>query len=384
MEKVARFVVKHKKKMVVFMGVLVVVALVMMPFVTTNYDLSKYLPSDLRTKQSLQIMEDEFGLSGSAQVVVTGVSLPQAAKIAEQIENIDGVESVLWLDDITDINQPLEYIGDDVAGSFYTENSAQFSVLFEESDYSFSTGDAIEQIEQLLGDEAAMAGPAINAKGLRESVGDEMVIIILIAVPLALLILILATRSWIEPLIYVVVIGVSVAINMGTNLILGEISYFTQMCTAILQFAISMDYSIFLLHRYEEERSRGLEPRDAMVNAIKSSFAALTSSCLTTVAGLVAIMFMRYTIGFDLGFVLAKGIVISLACVLFFMPAIVLLLTKLIDKTRHGKFMPSLGNVGKLGVKLRFILPFLFVIVIVPSFIAQNNNEFLYVKEVKS
>ncbi len=378
MERLSEFIVRRRKAILVVAIILLLVTTVMIPFVNVNYDLSKYLPGDLKTKQSLQVMEDEFGLGGSVQVAVKNLSITEAAELETQIEQIDGVDSVLWLSDVADIKMPISYIGADTVEAFYKDNTAQFSVLFEENDYSLRTGAAVAEIEKLVGDDGLFAGPAVNAKGMRESTGQDIVTIILFCAPLAFLILFLTTRSYIEPVIYIVLIGLSVAINMGTNLMLGEVSYFTQMCTAVLQFAISMDYSIFLLHRYEEERSGGLSPTEAMVTAVKSSFKALASSCLTTVAGLVAIMFMRYTIGFDLGFVLAKGILISLFCVLFFMPAIVLSMTKLIDKTRHGKFLPSFKGVGKIAVKLRFILPILFIVLIVPSFMAQNNNDFLY------
>lgn len=213
----------------------------------------------------------------------------------------------------------------------------------------------------------------------RTLTSSEVFKITLIAIPIILFILILFTSSWIEPFLFLIVVGVSVLVNMGTNAFLtGGISFLTNSTASLLQLAISMDYAIFLLHQYTKEREKGLEKKEAMKEAMSKSFLSIGASMLTTVAGFVALMFMRYTFGLDLGIVMVKGIVISLLTTFTLMPALILLFDKLIIKTKHRLLLPKLGGVSKFIVKSRYIIPALMLLIAVPAFMAQNNNKFKY------
>ena len=202
--------------------------------------------------------------------------------------------------------------------------------------------------------------------------------IFLIVIPLCLLILLLASESWIEPLIYLSVIGVSIALNMGTNIFFGSISNITHSMASVLQLAISMDYSLFLLHRYKEERSGGEEVGEAIVNATHKTVSSISASALTTIAGFLSLLFMSYRLGADIGLVLAKGIVLSFVCVIILLPIAIYLLHGLIEKTAHKSFIPSFGKLGRAVIKMRFLLIPLLILVMVPAFLAQKNNAFIY------
>jgi len=222
-----------------------------------------------------------------------------------------------------------------------------------------------------------MRGPAIDAFRTRQTAASEIFVITLFVAPIFLLILLLSTSSWIEPLLFVMTIGVSILINMGTNIFLGQISYITQASSGLLQFAVTMDYSIFLLHRFGEQRAKGIETKQAMVDALKQSFSAISASSMTTVAGFVALMFMRYGIGFDLGAALAKGVVLSYISVITLLPAFIILFEKLIERTHHRSFMPDLRRAATGIIKLKFIMPIVLILLPV-AFLAQDANNFLY------
>lgn len=378
MKKLSDFLVGHRMPIIITFCVLLLVSIWLSTKVEVNYDMSRYLPDDMNTSRALEIVEEEFGLSGSARLMVKNVTQDEAAALKPQLAAVEGVKSVSWMDDFA----PLAQLGgidlETLEDSFYKDNCALFTIQFTEDNYSSLTADAIDELLSIGGEEAYASGPAMNAKFMREGSSSDVLRIILICIPIILLILVLTMTSWFEPILLIVTIGVSVVINMGTNAFMTNISFITQMCMAVLQFAITMDYSIFLLHRFSEERGAGLEPVDAMKKALSKSASTLLASCLTTVAGFVSIMFMRYRIGFDVGFVLAKGVIISLICVIALLPALILLTEKVLDKGRHKPFIPPLTRFGKLTVKLRFVILPIFILLLIPAIYGQQNANFLY------
>lgn len=378
MERLAETIVKKRKLIFWIFMVLTAVSAFFIPEVQVNYNLAKYLPSDMKTSQALDIMEKEFSLSGSARVMVEGVSVPEAMEIKRRIEDVEGVRKAIWLDDVADIAMPLEYLDRKTVESYYKDGAALFLVEFEEDDYSLSTGKAIADIQVLIGDRGAVGGSAVTTKYMRESTISEVVSAAVTATPVIFIILILTSASWFEPVIYIFVMGVSVVINMGTNIVFESISFITQASSALLQFAISMDYAIFLLHRFREEKERGLVNHEAMKKAITSSFASVGASCLTTVAGFVALMFMRYGIGLDMGMVLAKGVLISLLTVILLLPGVTLFADRLLERTQHRIFLPSLEKFGHGIVRYGAFLLVLLSLAIVPAYLAQSANSFLY------
>lgn len=373
------WVIRRKRPLIILFSLAAVVCGFLMLGVGQNYDMSKYLPGDSDSKKGIEILESEYSYNGTAVLMLEGKSIAEVLKIKEQIKDIGGVKRVVWLDDVADIKQPIEFIDEEIKDEYITENSALLRIIFSGSDYTQSTRDAIDGIRELLGGDAAISGNAIDAKIMVSSISGNIMTGIIIALAIVLIILLVTTNSFIEVLLFLITIGVAILLNMGTNFIFGEISYMTFACAAILQLAVSMDYSIFLLHRYEFERQTESDPAKAMAKAARSSLSSILSSGMTTIVGFIALIFMSYTIGADMGLVLAKGIVFSLLCVMILLPALTVGFTKAIDKTKHRRLLPNMKKVQHLlDGKAKYAVIALLIIVSVICFMAQNNNTYLY------
>ncbi len=378
MENLLKGLLKYRVFVMAVFILLVGVSLFMMQGIVVNYDLVAYLPEDAMTKRAIIVMEDAFDYPGMADVMLENVTILEAKKAKEIILSIPGIKNAIWLDDIMDITLPESFIPQRVMNNYYMDNAALFRVEFSEGNYAIQTGRALEQIRAVFGDAISISGPAENSRFMREVLAKEIFMIFLVVFPLCVIILMFASHSWVEPFIYLLVIGISVAINMGTNVIFPSISFLTKSIAALLQFAISMDYSLFLSHRYIEERGKGIEVIPAIIGATRQSLSSIASSALTTIAGFLALIFMQYTIGKDLGLVLAKGIVISFVCVIVLMPVLLMTFHKTIDKTRHKSLIPPFNKLGAFIVKQRYIVIIIAILVIIPSFLAQRSNHFLY------
>lgn len=344
-------------------------------FVEVNYDINDYLPSDSRSTVSIDVMNKEFdGGIPNARVMIKDVTVAEALEYKDKISDINGVSGVTWLDDSVDITQPLEVMESDVVETYYKDNTALFSVTIEEEHIL----DAVSNIRDIIGNDNAMEGSAVSTAVATESTVSEIYKIAIIAVIFVIAVLILNTLSWAEPVIILLGLGIAILINMGSNVIFGEISFVSNAAGAILQLAVSLDYYVFLLHRFEESRKDFSNPRDAMVDALCKSTSSILSSGLTTVIGFAALCLMRFRIGPDLGMVLAKGVAISLISVFVFMPNFILLVYKIIDKTRHRPFVPKFERFGRFVSKVMIPFVCVFVVVIVPSFLASNSNDYYY------
>ncbi len=381
MKKLAELIVKHRLLVIIIFACMLLISLVMMMFVNTNYDLTSYLPDDTPSMLAIELIGSEFGYPGTAELMVRDISLPDALALKEKILTLDGVKAVTWLDDVADPQKPLSAQDAELVGSYYRDGAARFQLEFWENGYSRHTSDAIAEIRALAGDaagETAMTGDAVSAGNLLRATSSEILMIAGIAMIIVIGILLLATTSWIEPFLFLLCIGVAIGINMGTDLIFGSVSYITKSCEALLQLAVSMDYSLILFHRFREERARSGNAEEAMEIAVSKSATAIGASCLTTVAGFAALMFMRYGIGPDLGRVLLKGIVISLVSVLFLLPSLSLLVLKWIDKTSHRQHMPRLAGAEKRILRWRYVLAPALIVIAIPMFLASQNNRFMY------
>jgi len=377
MERLATIIVTQRKPLTLFFALATLIAVVLAPTVIINYDQTTYLPQDMPTRHAMNIMAQEFGLHGSAEVIASGLDLATARQLKREISAVEGVHGTVWLDDVVDIYTPLEMLPPETVREFYVDGNARFHVTFLTGDHDLATGHAVLMLRQLHGGSVLVRGPAAEALNLRGTTTNEISTIVAFVLPIFLLILFLATSSWFEPLLFIFTIGISILLNMGTNAFLGSISFITFATAGLLQFAVSMDYSIFLLHRFNEERSKGLEIEPAMIAALRHSFASILASSLTTIAGFVALMFMRYSLGYDLGLVLAKGVALSLLAVLTLLPALVIFAAPILERTRHRPFLPSLGGVARGIVGMRWIVP--VVLLVLPiAFMAQGANHFLY------
>ncbi len=375
MKKFYRHIVNHQKLIISIFMILFVICAISKQFVSVNYDMNDYLPPDSASTVALDVMENEYeGGIPNARVMISDVSIPEALKYKQKLENVNGVSSVTWLDDVASVTVPLSTLDSDAVETYYKDNNALFSITIEED----KRIDAVNEIRQIIGEDNAMSGSAVTTALATTSTVNEITTIALIAVAFVLIVLILTTTSFAEPFLVLAGLGVAIVINSGSNLIFGEISFVTNSAGNILQLAVSLDYSVFLLHRFSECREKTEDTKDAMVDALTMSTSSILSSGLTTVIGFLALCLMQFQIGPNLGLALAKGVAISLITVFIFMPALILGTYKFIDKTKHKSFMPSFKGFGRFVSHIMVPMAIIFAIVIVPSYLASNANSFYY------
>ncbi len=374
-----KWVIRHKVVVSVVFVCAAVVSGILIPGIGQNYDMSKYLPENSQSKAGIDILKNEFSYNGSASLMLENKSIVEVLNTKKRIETVSGVERVIWMDDIADIKQPVELMDENIRSNYMAGDDSLLQIVFTENDYSKTTHAAIEGIKTLLGNDILISGSAIDAYINVNSINGNIVTGILIALVIVIAILLLTTNSVMKVLLFLFSIGIAIMLNMGTNIIFGEISYMTFACAAILQLAVSMDYSIFLLHRFSYERQTESDPARAMAQAVKASFSSIMSSGLTTVVGFIALVFMSYTIGLDMGLVLAKGIVFSLITVLVLLPALAVMFVKAIDKTKHRALLPSLKKVQHLlSGKVKYAVLGLLMILAAVGFLAQSRNTYMY------
>lgn len=378
MRKLTEWLLRHRTATVVVFALLTAGSLLLYPLVQVNYDLSEYLPQDSMTKRAMEEMEESFGYDAVLRVMVEDVTLSESLDIKETLSQMEGVASVLWLDDVADIRQPLETLDAGTVEQYYRDGAALYQVTLTGGDYDTASGDTIDAIRALGIDGLSVAGNAEEARNTRILLDSEMLQIFAVVVPFCLLILFLASKSWVEPLLYLAVLFVAIFINLGTNVCFSSVSFITQAMAAVLQLAISLDYSLFLFHRYLEERDAGKDAREAVLAAVQGSLNSILASALTTIAGFLAMVLMQYSIGRDIGFVLAKGITLSFLSVILLMPVLIYLLRNVIDKTRHKPWMPSFAKLGRGAMKIRWVLVVVLVVLIVPTYLGQQQNVYLY------
>lgn len=407
MRKFYNWIVNNPKKIIVVFIVTALICAILQNFVGVNYEMTDYLPEDSPSTAAVEIMEEEFeGGIPNARVMVKNVSIAEALEYKEKIKNIDGVTAVTWLDDAVDVYQPLETMDKETVETYYKDNAALFSVTMDES----KLVETVDAIRNVIGEDNAMAGNGVSTAVATTSTVKEINIIVIFAILVVIIVLILTTSSWIDPVVIMLGLGVAIMINNGTNLIFGTISFITNAAGAILQLAVSLDYSVFLMHRFDECLKKEPDPKQAMVNALCRSTPSILSSGLTTVIGFLALVFMRFGIGPDLGLALAKGIAISLITVFVFMPALILKTYPLMEKTRHKKRSgrkgasrktnsPVRGRTdvssarrsdaneenrttanpfGRFVTKIMIPMVCVFLAAIIPSYLASNQNSFWY------
>lgn len=375
MKKFYTGIVNRRKLILILFAVALLFSLLCSQLVSVNYDMTDYLPENTKSTVSIDIMNEEFdGGIPNARVMIKDVTIPEALEYKDKLKTIEGVSGVTWMDDAMDITVPLSTLDSDAAETYYKDNNALFTVTIEE-EYRIT---ATEDIRSLIGEKNAVTGSAISTADATTNTVSEILKITVIAVAFVLLVLLLTTTSWIEPIVVLVGLGVAIMLNNGSNLIFGEISFVTNAAGSVLQLAVSLDYSVFLLHRFEECRKGNANAQSAMVDALCKSTSSILSSGLTTVIGFTALILMQFRLGADLGLALAKGVAISLITVFVFMPALILCTYKWLDKTKHRSFMPSFKGFGKAVYKIAIPMVCIFAILIVPSYLGSNANDYLY------
>lgn len=376
--KISNSIIKHKRIVLITFILSSIICALMIPAVSVNYNMLEYLPEETKSTTAINIMNDEFGgRIPNTRVMITNVSIQEALDYKRKISEIEGVQSITWLDDILGLDslntKPIEFIETTIVRNYYKENNAIMSLTIESGKEQV----AVNAIYDIIGENNAASGEAVTNAEAQALSSSEVVKAMVMLIPIIIIILILTTSSWIEPLLFLFTIGVAVVLNMGTNIFFDEISFITKTVSPILQLAVSLDYAIFLLHSYNGYRS-SYEPKEAMVLAIKQAFSTVAASAATTAIGFAALIFMRFGIGSDLGVNLLKGILFSYVSVMVLLPAISLMWYKAIEKTKHRAFIPDFKNSGKILMKVRIPFLILALIVVIPSFLAQSNTSFLY------
>lgn len=368
-------VVKRRKPILAVFAVLFVLALACSRLVAVNYDMTDYLPNGTKSTVSLAVMQEEFdGGIPNARVMVREVTVPEALAYKEKIRAVEGVTAVTWLDDAADITVPLSDLDEATLETYYKDDAALFTVTIDE-DHRIT---ATREIRSIVGAAGALTGSAVSTADATTNTVTEIRYITVTAVAFVLLVLTLTTTSWLEPLLVLVGLGVAIMLNNGSNLLFGEVSFVTNAAGSVLQLAVSLDYSVFLLHRFHECRAEHPDPAAAMTEALVKSTPSILSSGLTTVIGFLALVLMQFRIGADLGLALAKGVAISLITVFVFLPALIVCTFRWIEKTTHKPLLPSFRRLGKLVSRITVPMVCLFAAVIVPALLGANANRYLY------
>ena len=375
MNKLADAIIRRRKVILAIFIAAAVICLLLFPMIVVKYDMAEYLPPDAQSTRALKLMNSEFsGSLPNADVTVWDVSLMEALEIKRELAELEHISEVIWLDNMVDLLQPLEMGDEDTIGAYYKDRVAYYRVAVEKG----SEKEGVREIRALLGDRGTVTGDAPEIEFVQSAAGSEVANAMIILVPLIILILILSTTSWIEPLLFLAAIGISVVINMGTNALFGGVSFLTNAVTPILQLAVSLDYAIFLLHSFARHRKTCADVAVAMREAIKESFSTVAASAATTLFGFMALLFMDFRIGSDLGMSLAKGIIFSFISVMVFLPALTIGIYKTIDKTRHRELLPSFSNINRILRKIAVPAVVIVIIIIVPCFLGQSRTNFLY------
>lgn len=375
MRKLFSKMLKHKWIILGLYLVVCIISFFCQQQVSVNYDMNDYLPEDSPSTVALDVMDAEFeGGIPNARVMLRDTDIPKALEIKKEIAAVEGVEDVVWLDDSLSIEVPLSMQDKKVVETYYKDRNALFSVTIQEE----SIVNAITDISSLVGDNGIVTGTAADTAEATVSTVDEIAKIVMIAIPFCLLVLALTTNAWLQPVILLLSIGVAVIINMGSNLIFGEISFVTNASGSILQLAVSLDYSVFLLHRFEETVKEESNLEKAMATALTKSASSILSSGLTTVIGFAALILMRFGIGPDMGMALAKGIALSLISTFTFLPCITLVTYKWIKKTEHRPILPGFDKFATLVTRVMIPVVVIFCIVAFPSYMGQQKNDFYY------
>ncbi len=345
----------------------------------TNYDILTYLPKEIETMKGQEILVDDFGTGAFSLIVAENMKEKDIKQLAEKMEAVDHVKKVLWYGALLDTSIPVELLPSKYTDMLKNGDATLMISVYDSTMSSDDTMKAIEEIRKVANDQVYISGMSAIVVDTKELSDKEVPMYVVVAVALCLVVLMLTMDSFLIPFLFLISIGFAVIYNMGTNFIQGEISYMTKALAAILQLAVTMDYSIFLWHSFEKEKENAHgDKHTAMANAINSTLSSVVGSSITTVAGFVALMFMSYTMGLDMGIVMAKGVVFGVICCVTVLPSMILVFDKAVEKTVHRTLLPDLTKLSGWIVKHFYIGLILFAILIVPAYIGQANNKVYY------
>lgn len=379
MIKTGKWIAKHKK-LILFIGLLLIIPSCMgMAATRINYDILSYLPDNLETVKGQDILVDEFGMGAFSMVVVEDMELKDAAALKDEIEAVDHVKDVLWYDDIMDLSVPVEMLPKDLREAFFNGNATMMIALFDNTTSSDESMEALTELRKITANRCFLSGMTGIITDIKSLAIKEMPAYVVIAAGLSLIVLILAMDSLVVPVLFLLSIGIAVLYNLGSNVFLGEISYITKALTAVLQLGVTMDYSIFLVNCYEENKERFPgENERAMAHAISNTFKSVVGSSVTTVAGFIALCFMSFTLGKDMGIVMAKGVVIGVICCVTLLPSMILIFDKAIEKTKHKALLPDFSKASAFITKHYKVWLVIFLVLLYPAIYGNGHTKVYY------
>ena len=369
----------RKPRLIAFLAVLLLIpSAIGMAATKINYDLLTYLPEEMDSSQGMELLEEPFHMAATSMLIVEDMPADYTNRLLRDIQNVPGVSSAIWLSSLVGIQIPTDMIPADFREMFFSGEGTMMIIQYEQPGASEETMAAIDQIRSLCNKNCFLAGFSVALKDTKDLADREIPIYVGLAVLLALGAMLLTLESTVLPFAFLLCIGMAILYNFGTNIFLGQISYITKAIAAVLQLGVTMDYSIFLYRRYVEECAHHEDKRDAMAAAVEAAFASLSGSSLTTVAGFVALCFMRLTLGRDIGIVMAKGVVLGVLSVIFVLPSMLLLFDSRIAKHRHRELIPSMEKLNRHLVRKRGVYVAIFLLLFLPFSVAQNMTEVYY------
>lgn len=379
MVKIGKWIAKHKNVILVLGLLLIIPSIIGMNMTRINYDVLSYLPGSLETVKGQDTLVDEFGMGAFSMVIVEGMDEKDVVALKEEMKSVDHVADVIWYDDLMDISVPMEMIPSKYEKVFKNGDSTMLVALFDNTTSSDETMDAVTQLRKISAKHCFVSGMSGVVTDIKSLALSEMPIYVLIAVILCLIILSLTMDSWITPFIFMLSIGIAILYNMGTNMFLSDVSYITKALAAVLQLGVTLDYSIFLLNSYEENKKRFPGERNrAMAHAISNTFKSVVGSSVTTIAGFVALCFMTFKLGTNIGIVMAKGVAIGVVCCVTLLPALVLTFDKWIDRTTHKPILPDLGRLSAFITRHNKVWLAAFLILLIPAIYGNAHTDVYY------
>ena len=378
MDRFSAAVVKHRKIVLIVCVLLLIPSVFGMLGTRINYDMLTYLPKNLDTVKGQDILMDDYGKGAFSIIVVQDQTPAETAAIKSKIEKVDHVDSVIWYNTLLSTDVPMEIIPDKYYEAFNKDGGTLMAVFFDSSTSADETIEAIGQVRQVAGSNSYVTGMSALVKDLKDLCEQEEPHYVGLAVICAVAAMMILLDSWMIPVIFLASIGMAIMYNLGTNIFLGEISYITKALSAVLQLAVTMDYSIFLWHSFEEEQAIQGDKELAMATAIKHTISSVIGSSVTTIAGFIALCFMSFTLGKDLGIVMAKGVVFGVIGCVTTLPALILVFDNIIEKTRHRSIIPDMKKLARFVVKKSPIFLAIFLLVLGPAVYGYNNTNIYY------
>ena len=379
MVKVGKKIVKFRVPILILSIILLIPAVWGYVNTRINYDVLTYLPEDIETMQGQEIMTNDFGIGAFSMLMVDGMEDKEIVKLKEKVEKVDGVENVLWYDSLADISVPQSVLPSKLYDEYNTEDGTMMAVFFKDGTSSDETMKAITEIRKITGEQCFLSGMSAIVEDTKELAEKETPLYVLIAVALSALVLAITMESIFVPVLFLLSIGIAIVYNLGTNVFFGEISYITKALAAVLQLGVTMDYSIFLMHSYQEQQVRYNGDKErAMAHAISQTFSSVIGSSVTTVAGFIALCFMSFTLGKDIGIVMAKGVIFGVLVCVTVLPSMILCCDKLIEKTKHKPLLPDIGRISDKVTKRYMIYVVAFVILLFPAIYGNNHTSVYY------